>query len=82
MTGTAERAHKVRTPQDPTPKHKAPVTRHTGPDVTGHGLLSRFHAGCRCGWCSSRARETTCGCAPCLACRTHPYFVLSAGRQP
>lgn len=28
-----------------------------GAAVTGHGLLSRFHAGCRCGWCASRARE-------------------------
>ena len=82
MTGPAERARNVRAPQAPTLKPKAPATRDTGPDVAGHGLLSRFHTGCRCGWCSSRARETTCGCAPCLAYRAHPYVVLPAGRQP
>jgi hypothetical protein len=46
MTVPAERARTVRTAQAPPPKPKAPVT---GPGVAGHGLLSRFHAGCRCG---------------------------------
>ena len=30
--------------------------------VIGHGLLSRFHAGCRCGWCTTQALERSCGC--------------------
>lgn len=45
-----------------------------GADVVGHGLLSRFRAGCRCGWCTSRAREGTCGCPLCMACQANTYF--------
>jgi hypothetical protein len=52
-----------------------------GADVAGHGLLSRFHDGCRCGWCCSRAREGTCGCTLCAACRASTYVVLPRGWQ-
>jgi hypothetical protein len=44
------------------------------PDVVGHGLLSRFHAGCRCPWCTSVCRERECPCQVCTACRSvSPY---------
>ena len=50
-------------------------------DVTGHGLLSRFHDGCRCPWCTSRARERQCLCPDCLAVRTTGvYFAPAAVR--
>lgn len=49
-------------------------------DVIGHGLLSRFHAGCRCAWCTSQARERGCGCEPCTQSRSvDPYFHLGRG---
>lgn len=51
----------------------SPVACGGGADVTGHGLLARFDAGCQCGWCSARAREKTCVCGPCVACRAHVY---------
>lgn len=44
-------------------------------DVNGHGLLSRFHAGCRCAWCTTQARERACGCESCTQSRSvDPYF--------
>jgi hypothetical protein len=48
-------------------------------DVAGHGLLTRFHEGCRCGWCASRAREGTCPCPACVKVRAHVYLVLPPG---
>ena len=49
-------------------------------DVIGHGLLSRFHAGCRCAWCTTQARERACGCEPCTQSRSvDPYFHLEHG---
>jgi len=75
VTVTAQRMRQVpRTPTGPVVHVVA-----AGADVAGHGLLSRFHAGCRCGWCCSRAREGRCGCGPCVACRVHTYFVLPRG---
>jgi len=56
----------ARTPRAvPTPPN-APVARSAGADVAGHGLLSRFHSGCRCPWCTCQAREHACPCAPCF----------------
>jgi len=81
MSIVGQGARKVSAPQTLTPQ-QAPAAHATGADVAGHGLLSRFHAGCRCGWCSSRAREDTCGCGPCRACRAHPYFTFLDRQQP
>jgi hypothetical protein len=54
------------------------------PDVIGHGLLSRFHAGCQCAWCTTQARERACGCQSCTQSRSlDPYFHLErAGSRP
>jgi hypothetical protein len=49
---------------------KAAKDRALWLDVAGHGLLSRFHDGCRCPWCTSRAREPQCLCPDCLEVRT------------
>ncbi|MGH3671621.1 MAG: hypothetical protein ACRDSH_13455, partial [Pseudonocardiaceae bacterium] len=62
-------------------QRKPDAAAGAGADVTGHGLLSRFHAGCRCPWCASRACEGTCGCPPCVACRASAYVVLPRGWQ-
>lgn len=49
--------------------------RRAGSEVIGHGLLSRFHAGCRCEWCTTQACEQGCGCQPCTQSRSvDPYF--------
>lgn len=49
-------------------------------DVIGHGLLSRFHEGCRCVWCTNQARERCCGCQLCKQARSvDPYFHLTRG---
>jgi hypothetical protein len=49
-------------------------------DVTGHGLLDKWHSGCRCPWCVSKARERGCLCPPCAALRaSSPYFELPQG---
>ena len=45
-------------------------------DVTGHGVLSRFHTGCRCGWCESQAREHDCPCPACAAVRRGAFFTF------
>jgi len=45
-------------------------------DVTGHGLLARFHEGCRCPWCTSRARECPCLCPDCVAVKTTGVYVI------
>ncbi|MGH7748361.1 MAG: hypothetical protein ACREQ5_26935 [Candidatus Dormibacteria bacterium] len=60
-------------------QRKPDAAAGAGADVTGHGLLSRFHAGCRCPWCASRAREGACPCAPCTGVRAHAYVVLPHG---
>ncbi len=50
---------------------------NSAPDVVGHGLLSRFHDGCRCPWCTSVDRERTCSCQDCVGLRTtSPYIEL------
>ncbi|MGH3511377.1 MAG: hypothetical protein ACRDRB_03775 [Pseudonocardiaceae bacterium] len=61
---------------------KAQHAAGAGADVAGHGVLARFHAGCRCPWCASRAWEGTCGCARCAACRANAYVVLPRGWRP
>jgi hypothetical protein len=46
-------------------------------DCVGHGLLSRWHSGCRCPWCASKCRERGCLCPPCAALKARsPYFEL------
>jgi hypothetical protein len=60
---------------------KAAKDRALWLDVAGHGLLSRFHDGCRCPWCTSRARESQCLCPDCLEVRTTGvYFAQAAIR--
>ena len=81
MTVPTQRARNLSAPRTPTPP-SASEARNTGTDVAGHGLLSRFHAGCRCGWCSSRPREGSCGYGPYRACRANTYAALPRGWQP
>lgn len=51
-------------------------------DVAGHGLLSRFHDGCRCAWCTARARERGCLCPECLTVRTAGIYVGPVRTRP
>lgn len=46
-------------------------------DVAGHGLLTRFHDGCRCPWCVSTARERGCLCGACVAVKTTGVYVIA-----
>lgn len=56
-------------------------TSHSNRDenIIGHGLLPRFHAGCRCDWCVSRCWERSCLCEVCVDMRAKsPYVELRA----
>lgn len=50
-----------------------------GSTVVGHGLLSRFHQGCRCPWCSAQVWERSCACDACVVLRSVSPFVLPMG---
>lgn len=56
---------------------KAAKTAALDLDVTvrGHGVLARFHDGCRCPWCMSTARERGCPCPECHGARTTGRYV-------
>jgi hypothetical protein len=52
-------------------------------EVQGHGTLSAFHDGCRCGWCESRCWERGCICPTCVELRaTSPYIEIPEGEPP